>query len=273
MKPCKKALKSGSLSSLNQPRIRRNSLESPFLRPCKLDKRHIRHSICVCPFTEDDAYQEFSNGGEEDFAYAGRHMGCLLSERQKTTAQGRLDLQILGASRQIYDEAFNLFWNTNILSFPINEYKTFSAFVSRLNAHQKGKIAKGQISASSYDDPERDELSRHISPEVLRPLKGLRTLHIHFVQRPSFCEWIHGDPERPNPYTLLCLPPFAAFQGVNWKHVTVVVCDDVEAKYSIPPSRWSIHKKRQFAKDLRPKLLNPTEGGVICTEAIACEDE
>jgi len=94
MKPCKKALKSGSLSSLNQPRIRRNSLESPFLRPCKLDKRHIRHSICVCPFTEDDAYQEFSNGGEEDFAYAGRHMGCLLSERQKTTAQGRLDLQI-----------------------------------------------------------------------------------------------------------------------------------------------------------------------------------
>ena len=303
MKPCKKALKSGSLSSLNQPRIRRNSLESPFLRapydvrekilrlvvgdhlihlsshdpypggPCKLDKRHIRHSICVCPFTEDDAYQKFSNGGEEDFAYAGHHMGCLLNESQTTTAQCRIDLQILGASRQSYEEALNLFWNTNMFSFPIDDYRTFSAFVSRLNAQQRGKIAKVQISASSYEDLEQDELSRHVSPEALRQLKGLRTLHIHFLQRPRLFEWINSDPERPDPCRLLYLPPFAAFQGINWKHVTVVVGDDIEAKHSIPPSRWSSHKKRQFAKDLRQRLLNPTEGGVFCTEAIACEDE
>ncbi len=121
-----------------------------------------RHAICVANQSEQSAYQEASSGymvipeGESpDFYVASceeRHANCHMcgngpmSLGEQDLQALRVDLNVLGVCRQLYEEANHLLWATNTFSF--EDRRAFKQFFSSLNPAQKRNLTSIHISAN-----------------------------------------------------------------------------------------------------------------------------
>lgn len=240
-----------------------------------------RHTICTAAASEDEAYEEFMNGhtpsgGSAVFhsvTFKKRHVYCkswvnenehflhadyrslsrlmTMEERRKPT----LNLSILGACRQMYEEANVLLWTTNTFSF--EDPPTLRVFIDGLHSTQRNKLSRIHIdfeglSFSAF------EWEQALRPSFLSKLKGLRTLHATFDE---FSKHYYGS-ITPTPMSLMQILPL--------QHVTVFI-GNIFKRVISEHDTWTLTQQREAAEALRNKLLNPDGREVLAAEIKAEE--
>lgn len=259
----------------------------------------LRHAICIAKQSEQSAYDAFVSGnadipeGESPEHYVvsfrERHAACkmcgdgpmyMLEEDQQAL---RVDLNVLGVCRQLYEEANHLLWVTNTFSF--EDPRTFAKFFGSLNPAQKHNLAKIHISAdiggfssyytNSYQRARWDDgyWGKGLKIPNLKMLRGVVTLHLCVNQ--TFESASHVS-------RLLAEETIETTQGADMeiilrlralslKHVTVVVSDDPARlkRWDSTDLRWTAVRKTEYAESIRARLLDPNGAELVKAEAEA----
>lgn len=252
-------------------------------------KGRFRHAVCTATASEDEAYEEFMTGHKHvpaddsaqfySITFKERHVHCkswsLEDERFWNAEQRRLfrlmtaeerrkpmlDLSILGACRQMYEEANVLLYTTNTFSF--EETTPFKTFVDGLHSTQRKKLTRIHIDLA-WDPFSALEWERSLRPSLISKLDGLRTLHATLDQS-------SGNYSYPQ---LFILTPLSRMQILPLKHVTIVVGDHIKGQNPRHQKyRWTITKKKEVAEGLRSKLLDPNGPAVLAVEMKAEDAE
>ena len=188
-----------------------------------------------------------------------RHRPCYLT-------YPKLDLAILGASRQLYKEAFHILWATNTFSF--DDPVSFGRFTSSLTVVQLHKLKSLHLSRVVEDQRSMacgaDRVINHwawtiaCEPSRIEKLWGLRTLHVSLQQWLDPCTALTPVPG----YNRRCIQqdalPILQLRILALEHVTVVVTDS-PALMELPElraARWSAAEKSDFAEGIRIQLLD-----------------
>lgn len=255
----------------------------------------LQYATCVATVSENKAYKDFSSGYTDvpqnislDYytpTCGERHQGCKpwnengnsLMIEGKLEQKG-LDLSMLGASRQVYEEASLLLWSTNTFSF--EDPESFDKVLSKLTSLQKKRVTKMHISMPwlSY---QYEQWERALNIRLLQKLKGLKTVHLCFDQDLALLasclyKTMLQKEETSSDRSLALqqgflfldypqLEPFGLLQMLHLQHVTVVIADKVGNAVHLA-NRWSIQQKREVAEKVRHKLLDPDGGRVLVAE-------
>lgn len=264
-----------------------------------------RHSTCVATVSEEEAYNEASAGYttvewqahtpprprspnpvwryKDTLRYhitpnRTRHVDCGAWATNRQWLRGRqgghsdLDLNILGASRQIYEEANNILWATNTFSF--NDPVTFGKFMASLNTAQKKKLKNLHLSSIFYEECVPETVwDQTITKRLVRVLHGLRTLHLCIEIRATRSLFCHSKPREEFVWTDLddLFRPFLLFRMLPLTKATVMVSDSIpyfdhlNDDDEIPTLftgdgthyRLTATEKRGLAEVLRGKILDP----------------
>ncbi|CAF9936764.1 MAG: hypothetical protein ALECFALPRED_006973 [Alectoria fallacina] len=243
-----------------------------------------RHTVCTAAASEDEAYNEFMTGHTRissnhsahfhSVTFKERHVHCKSwdFENQRffngkydrlsgpmTTEERRkpmLDLSLLGACRQMYEEGNVLLWTTNTFSF--EDSMPLRMFIDGLHSTQRKKLTRMHI------DFAWDPFSAHGWQQLLRPpllskINGLRIFHAtfdHYLGNYYVDDRLSPPFSEPD-FELCILKPLSRMQILPLKHVTVVVGDHIRDTYPQEKDRWTITQKREVAEGLRTKLLDP----------------
>lgn len=258
-----------------------------------------RHAICVADQSEQSAYQEAISGhavvpeGESPEFYVApckeRHATCkmcgsgsmFLCEEDRQTL--RVDLNVLGVCRQLYEEANHLLWATNTFSF--DDPKTLEKFFGSLNPAQKRNLTNIHISTdiggyySGHADANyrtrRDSnyWGRALKLSYLNILRGVQALHLCLNQ--GF-ECFHTLANDSAEMTIEAaqqadLEPLLRLRSLSVKDVTVIVSDDgnILEKNRKSVHRWTATKKMEYAETIRVQLMDPGGAELVKTEAEA----
>lgn len=251
--------------------------------------RAFRHAICVANQSERSVYKEVISGhtvvpeGESpDFYVASceeRHSNCkmcgsepmfLLEEDQQTL---RVDLNVLGVCRQLYEEANHLLWATNTFSF--EDPKTLEKFLDSLNPAQKRNLTSIHISANIGGYGSRQSAhfrARHdlhywgkaLKMSNLHMLRGVQTLHLCFNQ--AFKCFSDLTEQAIETGQQADMESFLRLRSLSVKDVTVIVSDQEleESTY-----RWTTTKKTEYAESIRVQLVNPSGAESVKSEVEA----
>ena len=198
---------------------------------------------------------------------ANYHVACCTDRHRPCySTYQKLDLAILGASRQLYKEAFHILWATNTFSF--DDPVSFGRFISSLSIAQVYKLMSLHLSRVVEDQRSltcgADRVINHWAwtiacrPSRIKKLRGLRTLHVSLEQ------WL--DPWTaltPVPgYNRRCIQqdalPILQLRILALEHVTVVVTDSPALmEFSeFRAARWSTAEKSELGEGIRTKLLD-----------------
>ena len=264
-----------------------------------INQATFRHAICVATQSEQSAYDAFVSGdadvpeGESPEHYVPpcneRHVACkmcgngpmyLLDEDRPAL---RVDLNVLGVCRQLYEEGNHLLWATNTFSF--EDPKTFGKFFGSLNPAQKRKLTRIHISAdlvgvssyyttanqrARYDDT---YWGRGLKTANLNMLRGVQTLHLCLNQAFEYCyrgntssadEVIEATQEEDMGILL-------RLRALSVRHVTVIVSDDPKKtrRFDWSDLRWSTVKKVEYAESVRARLVDPNGAELVKAETEA----
>ena len=258
-----------------------------------------RHAICVATQSEQSAYDAFVSGnadvpeGESPEHYVPpckeRHLACkmcgngpmyLLEEDRPAL---RVDLNVLGVCRQLYEEGNHLLWATNTFSF--EDPKTFRKFFGSLSPAQKRKLTRIHISAdlgglsayyqTAYQRARYDNnyWGTGLKTANLKMLRGVQTLHLCLNQafeyafrgNTSSVDRMIETAQEEDMETLLRL------RALSTRHVTVIVSDDPEKLKRLDWSdfRWTAVKKAEYAESIRARLIDPNGAELVKAEAEA----
>ena len=188
-----------------------------------------------------------------------RHRPCYLTYQ-------KLDLAILGASRQLYKEAFHILWATNTFSF--DDPISFRRFISSSTLVQLHKLKSLHLSRVVEDQRSMtcgaDRVINHwawtiaCEPSRIDKLWGLRTLHVSLEQWLDPCTTLTSVPG----YHRRCIQqdalPILQLRILALEHVTVIVTDSPGLMESpeFRAARWSAAEKSDFAEGIRIQLLD-----------------
>lgn len=175
-----------------------------------------------------------------------------------------LDLSILRACRQIYEEANVLLWTTNTFSF--EDSMPWSLFVNGLHSTQRTKLTRMHIDFA-WNISSANEWEALLRPSLISKFKGLRTLHATFDQY-----FRDSSAWTPSVFWQNILTPLTRMQMLPLQQVTVIIDEDIRGLLC-QPSRWPMTQKREEAESLRKKLLNPNGHEVLAVEMKAKEAE
>ena len=160
-----------------------------------------------------------------------------------------LDLRILGACGQIYEEANAILWTTNTLSF--EDGPSLQEFIQVLHTTQRNKLTRMHIDVA-WELISAEWWRASLLPSIVSKLNALQTLHLTFKQ----CQYIN-----PSRFPQEALNLLSAMQTLALKNVTVVIgerLDSPDSEMLDDPNehRWTIEQKREAAEGLRSSLLN-----------------
>ena len=251
-------------------------------------RRGFRHAVCTAASSEHEVHEQFITGythiptdDSADFyspIFKKRHAHCKswdleddrvwsdeerFLSRLKTKEERRkpmLDLSILGACRQMYEEANVMLWTTNTFSF--EDGLSLQKFIQGLHTTQSTKLTRMHIDMEWDLSRSEEQWREALLPSLMSKLSALQTLHITLDQ--DYFPISMADIERlflnkpPAPHPLL------AMQTLALKNVTVVIGDRVfnhhpEMLDDRNQLRWTIAQKREVAEGLRSSLLNGHE--------------
>lgn len=205
---------------------------------------------------------------------ADRHQACYFTSKspgpKEVHTDQKLDLAVLGACRQLYEQAHHILWTTNTFSF--DDPVSFGRFISSLNPAQLHKLRSLHLSRVVGDQTSttrwRDRVTDHwawtiaCEPSHMKTLRGLRTLHVCLEQWLDPCNELTRVDSMQD-YNRRCVQqdaqPFLQLRILALEHVTVVVADN-PALMKNPGSRaarWTAAKKNEMAEEMRVKLLDP----------------
>ena len=267
-----------------------------------IDGAAFRHAICVSNQSEQSAYEEAVSGvavvpdGESPEHYIAsckeRHAACkmcgngpmfLLEEDQRTL---RVDLNVLGVCRQLYEEANHLLWATNTFSF--EDPKTFGNFFGSLNPAQKRNLTSIHISAdigglgshyytSAYQRArwDSDYWGKGLKHSNLNMLRGVQVIHLCINQGlecvsgrgvdPAVAGKVIEKAQQADMESILRL------RALSVKHVTVIVSDDAKRldNSGVSAHRWTMIEKNAYAENIREQLVDPRGADIVKTESEA----
>ena len=261
-----------------------------------------RHALCIAKQSEQSAYEKAISGytvvpeGESAESYIAsckdRHASCAMCGsgpmfvREEERQALRVDLNVLGVCRQLYEEANHLLWATNIFSF--EDPRTFEKFFNGLNPAQKRKLTSIHISAdigggawfnSQYQRARWDShyWGKALKTSNLNMLRGVQTLHLCINQRFDCVSW-HAPSsgsevaERQLQEGLQAdLESVLRLRALTLKHVTVVMSDDaVELERNGKSTyRWTATKKNEYAEGVRANIVDPGGADLVKKETEA----
>ena len=258
-----------------------------------------RHAICVATQSEQSAYDAFVSGnadipeGESPAHYVApckeRHLACKMCGNgpmyllEKDRPALRVDLNVLGVCRQLYEEGNHLLWATNTFSF--EDPKTFRKFFGSLSPAQKRKLTRIHISAdlgglsayyqTAYQRARYDNnyWGTGLNIANLKMLRGVQTLHLCLNQafeyacrgNTSSADRMIETAQEEDMETLLRL------RALSTRHVTVIVSDDPEKlkRLDWTDFRWTTVKKAEYAESIRARLIDPNGAELVKAEAEA----
>lgn len=248
-----------------------------------------RHAICVAAQSEQDVYDETVLGnamvpedGSPDYFVASclkLHEGCKMSEggsKRLLPEDYRaltLDLKVLGACRQLYEEANHLLWASNTYSF--DDATSLNRFLASLNPAQKRNMSGMHISAKldHWGWGRWDQAwSVALKMPYINMLRGLQNLHLCFEQ----CYASVRVPRTFATSYVLCketldehIKPFLRLRALNPKNITVVLCDTVGVSDEEDQSlfRWNRSTKNEYAGGIRVQLLAPNGAELVSKDA------
>lgn len=259
-----------------------------------------RHAICAVNQSEQSAYEEAVSGnavvpeGESPEFYVAsckeRHANCNIDEsgrkflRKEDRQALRVDLNVLGVCRQLYEEANHLLWATNTFSF--EDPKTFEKFFGSLNPAQKRNLTSVHISAdigrhgSWYDSPyqrarwDNNYWGRALNMSNLNMLRGVQALHLCLNQ---VFECVHygvgNDPaeQQIEKAQQADMESILRLRALSVKHVTVVMSDDARKldRDGTSAFKWTAIKKNEYAESIRVQLVDPRGAEHLKTETEA----
>lgn len=258
-----------------------------------------RHAICVANQSEQSAYEEAISGhavvpeGESPEFYVAsckeRHAACKMCGSGPMFLQGndrkalRVDLNVLGVCRQLYEEANHLLWATNTFSF--DDPKTLQKFLASLNPAQKRNLTNIHIGTiiggyhSSYADA--NYRARHddsywgkaLKLSCLNILRGVQALHLCLRQGFQCIQAYSNVSAEEMIETALQsdMDPILRLRTLSVKDVTVIVSDDATEleKNRKSVHRWTAKKKMDYAESIRVQLMDPGGAELVKTEAEA----
>lgn len=248
-----------------------------------------RHAICVAAQSEEDIYDETILGNamvpedeSPDYFVASctkLHEGCKMieggSKRLLPEDYGALtlDLRVLGACRQLYEEANHLLWATNTFSF--DDAISLNRFLASLNPAQKRNLSGMHISAKldHWGWGRWDQAwSVALKLPYINMLRGVQNLHLCFEQ----CYASVRVPQTFATSYKLCkktidehIKPFLRLRALNPKNITVVLCDNLGALDQEDQTlfRWDRTTKNGYAGDIRVQLLAPNGAELVSKDA------
>ena len=282
-----------------------DSIGSPFpylataLTTDETYRASFRHAICVASQSEQSAYMAFVSGdtevpeSESPEHYVPscteRHGACkmcgngpmyLLEEDQQAL---RVDLNVLGVCRQLYEEGNHLLWATNTFSY--DDPRTFVNFFGSLNPAQKRKLTRIHINASigginSYYQSAHNRArydNNYWGPAFkianLNMLRGVQALNLclhqgfHCINRfdTNSAEKEMESAQQADVEVILRL------RALSMKQVTVIVSDDSGKvkDWGLSHLRWIRAKKIEYAESIRTQLMDPNGAELVKAEAEA----
>ena len=232
---------------------------------------NLSHGICEAKITEVEEYERLKktpHTSKYDVDNCEKlHQDCRDGEK--------LDLRLLVACKQIYQEAKLIPYSTNIFSF--SKPFTFDRFLSTRLPGQLGAISGLQFTLVLVS-MEGQKWNKGFTNRNVKSLTGLRTLHVCIKQKPehlcSYNDMKAGAYDAVNGLLILRCYHLSA--------VTVVLSDDyigregyrlanpnghpiiwhrAEARF-----RWTADQKRDYAEFLKGKLLKLWDGDARSNE-------
>ncbi|KAF6237693.1 hypothetical protein HO173_003894 [Letharia columbiana] len=262
-----------------------------------------RHAICVANLSEQSAYEEAVSGhavvpeGESPEFYVAscqeRHATCNMCGsgpmflREEDRQALRVDLNVLGVCRQLYEEANHLLWATNTFSF--EDPKTLEKFLCSLNPAQKRKLTSIHISAtigglgsyyynSGYQRARWDTSywGKALKMSNLNVIRGVQVLHLCINQGFECVFRGYGNTNDSAEQQIANtqqadLESILRLRALSVKHVTVIVSDDTTKLERDGKSahRWTAIKKKEYAESIRVQLVDPSGAELVKKEAEA----
>lgn len=259
-----------------------------------------RHAICVAKKSEQSAYEEAVSGhvtvpkwelSPDHYVPSceGRHLDCkmcgsgprFLLEEEKQHL--RVDLNVLGVCRQLYEEANHLLWATNTFSF--EDPKTFGRFFRSLNPAQKRNLTRlhitadiGELAAYYYTSAyQRARWDNNYWGSVLKianlnMLRGVQALHLCINQGFECLSQGRGHSitaaeERINYCQEADMEVILRLRALPLKHVTVMMSDNAERLDNAGWSslRWTAAKKKEYAESVHLQLMDPKGAELVKT--------
>lgn len=195
-----------------------------------------------------------------------RHEGCMMtrdgpfkipSEEHKFLT---MDLQVLGACRQLYEECNHLLWATNTFSF--DDATSLNKFLGSLNLAQKRNLSNIHISAHNNrfypTHSTTEEWKKALKLSYINVLSGIQNLHLCLqTDFGTFLQYYPHDrsyealKENLDGY----LKPFLRLRAVNAKNITILLCDDLDKYPNLDmASTWNRSISNEYAENLRAQL-------------------
>lgn len=200
--------------------------------------------------------------GKQVWARLFEEVDYSIAERDRITM-----CSLLGASRQIYQEGYRLFWFTNTFSF--DDPYSLGEFLGSLTLSQKHHLTNLHVVRKLYDPGDGDWHWRHVDKKetVLPLLQGLKTFHLSLEQRtrPRATETLHQRVSRgETSFVDEACHPWEAFLTSPLANVTVVISDKLAylRKENLLACRCTVAEKNWVAEMIRERLTNEEAAAV-----------
>ena len=216
---------------------------------CYVQSCKSRHSSCY----------SLGNGtfGKQVWVRLFEHVDSSVAERDRVTI-----CSLLGASRQIYQEGYRLFWITNTFSF--DDPYSLGEFLGSLTLSQKRHLTKLHVVRRWYQmEQVWSWQPRHYATmrNVLGLLQGLKTFHLCIEQRTRSARF---DPQYRNMASRdeglvdgMC-QPWPALRTSPLANVTVIISDKRThlQQNNLLMDRCTVAEKNWAAEKIRESLTN-----------------
>lgn len=253
-------------------------------------KGALRHAICVLSLSGKSAYEEAMCAGmtkhygepsggslpscvkrHNDCTFHSKYPDYVLEEDREAL---KLDLKVLGASRQLYEEANYLLWATNVFSF--HDPCSFDKFFASLNPAQKRNLTNLHLEAGSDWDPQSWKIA--LKKPYLSMLRSVRHLHLCFEQ--YFTHYLGGESrdeamERSKKDLEDYVEPFLRLRVLPQKHVTAVVHNFTPGPFSrrMEKLEWTVGEKQDAAESICARLMDPRGVELVKADADAARTD
>ena len=232
------------------------------------------HIICHAP--ADIRHRPFAVGDHPEYEIP-RGKGGLLTccvntvawpkSRTAERAKRVLDLSILRASRQLYEEAGHILFTTNTFSFC--EPHDFTIFARSLNPAQRRKIRSlefgvtfgERFSNRYFEEPKAWELHACKSPIVVA-LSGLKKLYLHLTQHsdtplmPSMFRFLPRSEVEKVDIVRGGFSQFRGMKALDIKTLCITISDDQFDVLGYLSQRLTDHQKNTLIDEFRIELLD-----------------
>ena len=197
-----------------------------------------------------------------EFGDATTRSGCGIAN--SAISEREMHLPLLRVCRQMYTEASQVLWESNIFSF--NDVASLKQFMNTKSGHHKRSIRSLRLAMDWTLTKAADSWNRALSMPLVKALQGLRVLWLHINTGMFRCDF--EDSGMPNLWTssslgytkgiekLAKLPITKAEVYIFNK--TLDPSDSNLLAYNV--QLWTKHRKRLFAIALQTRLLSASGG-------------